>query len=216
MLFAAPFLIAAAGLAGLYAWRHNPAPASDRRTLIKAGSVALLALAALIGDGPGLLVIALILSAIGDACLSRDGQRWLLYGMGAFFAAQAAYVVLFLNQGAALFASPIEGGVQALMFAAAGVMLWWLWAHLKDMAGPVVVYGGAVTMMAALAVGLPGFWLVSLGAVLFYVSDGILSAELFRLPPDSRQRLWTTPAVWATYWIGQAFITAGFLLAPIV
>jgi uncharacterized membrane protein YhhN len=220
MLFAWPFFVLAAGLAALYAWRYNAGgPASRRRTLIKAGSVLALAGAALFGDGPGLLLAALLFCAVGDALLAQDtdgprGQRFLLGGMAAFFVGQALYVVLFLNQGAALFTGPGEGGVQALVFAAGAGLLFWLWPRLGDMAGPVVVYALAVAAMAALAVGLPGFALVSIGALMFYASDGVLAAELFALPADSRQRLWTRPAVWAMYWGGQALITAGFVAAP--
>jgi uncharacterized membrane protein YhhN len=211
MLFALPLVLAAAALAGLYAWRYNPAPPSRRRTLIKAGSVAALAAAAVVGDGPGLLIVALLLSAIGDACLAQDDSRFLLYGMAAFFAAQVSYVALFINTGAAMFAGPVEGVLQAGLILAAGVMLVWMWPRLKEMAAPVAIYAAAVLAMALFAVGLPGFALVSLGAVMFFVSDGALAAELFVLPQDSRQRLWTTPAIWALYWGGQALITTGFL-----
>jgi uncharacterized membrane protein YhhN len=215
MLLALPVFFAAAALAALYAWRYNPATPTLRRTVIKVGSVGLLGLAALLGDGPGLLMLGLVLSAIGDACLAQDDSQFLLYGMGAFFAAQLSYLLLFLNTGGALFTGPLEGGAQALLIVATAGMLVWLWPKLKEMAAPVAIYAVAVLAMALFAVGLPGFAMVSLGAVLFFVSDGILAAELFALPQDSRQRLWTTPGVWALYWGGQALITAGFL-APIV
>lgn len=215
MLFAFPFFLAAAALAYLYAWRHNTGAESRQRTLIKTGSVAALALAALVGEGPPFLVAALALCALGDLCLSRDGRRWLLAGMAAFFFGQATYVVLFLLEGGAAFANLWEGGLQALLIAVAMGLVFWLWPKLADMGVPVVVYALAVTAMAVLAVGLPGYVLVSIGAVLFYVSDGVLAFEMFATEEASRQRLWTRPVVWGAYWVGQALITAGFL-APIV
>ena len=210
MVLALPFFLIAAGLAALYAWRYNDAAPSRERTLVKAGSVIALAAAAFFGDAPPLLVIGLLACAAGDAFLAMDGKRALLLGMGAFFCGQLIYIVMLLIEGGAAFTSLGEGGLQAALIAAAAVMVFWLWPKLGEMAAPVAAYTLAETPLAVLAVGLPGFWMVTLGAVLFFASDGVLAAELFALSPESRQRLWTRPAVWALYWGGQALITAGF------
>lgn len=212
MLMAWPFFLVAAIFAALYGWLYNnTGVASPARTWIKAGSVVLLAVAALFGEAPPLLVAGLLACAVGDAFLAQDGKRALIFGMGAFLCGQLIYSVMFVIEGGAVFASVVEGGVQTLLIVAAAVTLYWLRPRLGDMAAPVVVYTTAVTVMALLAVGLPGFPLVALGAVMFLASDGVLSAELFALSPESRQRLWTRPAVWALYWGGQALITAGFV-----
>jgi uncharacterized membrane protein YhhN len=76
-----------------------------------------------------------------------------------------------------------------------------------------MVYGGAITMMALQAMWLPWIgWLAMLGALLFLSSDFVLSAELFRLTPDSPARRFTAPVVWWTYAAAQALIVTGVVL----
>ena len=128
---------------------------------------------------------------------------------------QLAHFASYYCKPPALFAGPLEGGVQALLTVLTAAVLFWLWPKLKEMTVPVAIYAAAILAMVLFAVGLPGFALASIGAVMFFVSDGILSAELFALTQDSPHRHWTKPAIWALYWGGQALITAGFL-APIV
>jgi uncharacterized membrane protein YhhN len=52
-----------------------------------------------------------------------------------------------------------------------------------------------------------------LGALSFLVSDFVLSAELFRLPPDAPQRRIAAPVVWWTYAAAQLLIVAGIVLS---
>lgn len=211
MLLSWPFFVVAAVLAALYASRYNRGEPSPTRAWVKTGSVVLLAAAAFFGDAPPLLALGLLACAIGDYFLAGEGRRALLLGMGAFFCGQLIYLTMFLIEGGAAFAAPLEGGVQALLIVAAAGMLFWLWPKLGEMAGPVAAYTLAVTAMAVLAVGVPGYTLAAIGAVMFFASDGVLSAELFALPEGSRHRHWTRPAVWALYWGGQALITANFV-----
>src|SRR5690606_24910031 len=72
-------------------------PPSLRRTAVKAGSVALLAALAFEAGGPLLLVAALALSALGDAALAQEKDRFFLAGLVSFLLAHIAYVVLFLR-----------------------------------------------------------------------------------------------------------------------
>jgi uncharacterized membrane protein YhhN len=76
-----------------------------------------------------------------------------------------------------------------------------------------MVYGGAITMMALQAMWLPWIgWPAMLGALLFLTSDFVLSAELFRLPPDSALRRLTAPVVWWTYAVAQLLIVTGIVI----
>ena len=80
-------LLASMALGGLYGvalcWR----PHSLFKLVVKTGSTALLALWAYLLGGPVLLVAGLALSSLGDFFLEADeGDRFLLPGMGAFFA----------------------------------------------------------------------------------------------------------------------------------
>ena len=69
------------------------------RSAAKTLAVALLASLAVMQGGPPLLVAALALSAVGDAFLSREGEKAFLGGLTSFLAAQIVYVVLFLEAG---------------------------------------------------------------------------------------------------------------------
>ncbi|MDX2234802.1 MAG: lysoplasmalogenase [Hyphomonadaceae bacterium] len=205
----------AAGLAVYYALRVGDPPGRTR-TMVKALSVAALALVALMGGGYLLLVLALLLCAVGDAFLAQDLKRGgdgpLRAGMIAFALGHVVYIVLFANQGGGLADGLLRGALQLCVLAAAGALAWWLWPDLGAMRWPVAGYVGVVTLMALLALGLPdSLWLVTVGALLFLTSDALLAGELFKLPADSPARRWSSPAVWLLYWGGQAAITAGLL-----
>ena len=60
--------------------------------------------------------------------------------------------------------------------------LMYLWPHLGDMRIPVMVYGlviSSMLWMAAMLVTKSWGWLLVMGAVLFVVSDSLLSVRLF-------------------------------------
>ena len=68
---------------------------------MKTLAVGLLAVLVVVEDGPLLLVAALALSAVGDAFLSRDGDKAFLGGLASFLAAHLVYIALFLTRAAA-------------------------------------------------------------------------------------------------------------------
>jgi uncharacterized membrane protein YhhN len=77
-----------------------------------------------------------------------------------------------------------------------------------------MIYAGAITLMAVMAMWLPwNAWPAMLGAVLFVVSDLVLAMELFRLPENAPVRVLTAKVVWWTYVAAQALIVTGILLA---
>lgn len=211
-----------AAVYGLYYLRRPVAPGPVlARTLVKTLAVGAMAAFAAAMGGPVLLVAALALSAVGDACLAGKGEARFLAGLIAFLLAHAAYAPLFLALGAGLGPvgdapwrwAPIVG-----LTLCAALMLAWLWSGLGAMRAPVVAYFAVIAIMGASAWALPEnlgpAWLViALGATAFMTSDAILGAEIFRLAPDARARAWTPHAVWWLYWLGQGAITAGVLWA---
>lgn len=208
------FILIGAALASLYAWGLNT-QSSVLRTAVRAGSILCLAIAAVAGEAPGLCVAALAIFALADACFAQGGQRWLLLGMATAIFGHCVFILMFLNQGALFFSGSIEVTAQMIIYLAGFVLLMSVWRTLGEMAGPVVVQAVAVSSMTALAVALPGFKMVGVGAMMVYASDGVLAREIF-LPPETRmQRVWARPAVWALYWCGMAFVTAGYL-APVL
>lgn len=201
-------LVALALLSALaYAPMVRAAP-SMRRTVLKTLPVALFALAAFLSGAPPLLVLALALSAIGDAALAHDGDTAFTAGLGAFLLAHVAYAWLFLAEGEGFAAaSPIVAGAIAVFAAVMGTALV---RRAGPLAVPVAVYVVAIAAMGAGAATLGG--LVLLGAALFMASDAILGADRFLLPQDSPVRLPAALLVWALYVAGQVLILSGLLL----
>ena len=204
-------LIGASAVAGAgYAFLLERSP-SALRTAVKTLAVAALAALAYLRDAPTGLVVALVLSAVGDAFLAGDPKRWLPAGLGSFLVAHIAYVWLFLEDGggrAALAAEPVRAAGVIMAFAAGVMMLAWLWRSLGALRPAVVVYALALSAMVAAAFTLPKFLMPAMaGAVMFMASDAILSAELFK---QLRSRL-SSQAVWWLYYAAQASIAYAYL-----
>ena len=189
-------------------------PPSWRRTAVKTGSVALLALLAVVQGGPLLLILALVLSAAGDAFLSREGEKAFLAGLVSFLAAHIAYIALFALVGDGferLLASPWRLAIAAAMTVAVALLMRRLWPAVgQALQLPIAVYALAIFAMgvASLTTLLP---LAILGAVLFMASDTLLAIGRFLLPTDSTHQGWVQPAVWALYFAAQLSIVLAFL-----
>lgn len=180
--------------------------------LVKTGSTALLALWAFLEGGPVLLVVALALSAVGDAFLAGKQERWLLPGMAAFFAAHAAYVPLFWGMAVDERTLPVLAAQIVLVFGGAGFVRWLAPWVAPGMRLPVIAYAAVILVMGAAALALtPSFWIVTLGALMFIASDVILSLQLFRKPADQPTRVPASLAVWMLYFGGQVLIAWGVL-----
>jgi len=199
----------------IYAFALDMSPKLTR-TAAKTLAVAMLAVLAAMQGGPLLLVVALGLSAIGDAFLSRDGEKAFLGGLGSFLAAHIIYVALFLRAGGGLYLLSAESwrGAIALAMAAFGiVMLAALWRRVgPQLRIPIAVYVAAILAMGISALTVDRSWVIA-GAVLFMASDGLLAAERFLLAAISPQRAWMRYAVWVLYYAAQLAVTLGFLLA---
>ena len=185
------------------------------RSAAKTLAVAMLAVLALLQGGPLLLVAALVLSAIGDAFLSRDGERAFLGGLASFLAAHVAYIALFLRSGggAGLLGEPWRGAIALAMAVFALAMLAALWRRVgPGLRVPVSVYVVAILAMGMSALTTTNLWVIA-GAVLFMASDGLLAAEKFLVSAISPQRSWMRYVVWALYYAAQLGITLGFLLS---
>jgi uncharacterized membrane protein YhhN len=190
-------------------------PPSWRRLVAKTAGVALLAVLSLAVGGPWLLTLALALSALGDACLAREGEGAFMAGLVSFLGAHLAYAVLFAGAGSAvLFAGEPWRPLVAIGLAAfVGVFYMRLRPVLPAaLVVPVAVYVVAILAMGVAALFLPAP-LVIVGAVSFMASDAILAAERFMLAEASAHRRWSRPAVWVLYYAGQLAIALGVLLA---
>jgi uncharacterized membrane protein YhhN len=80
-----------------------------------------------------------------------------------------------------------------------------LWPNLGALAVPVVLYIAAIVVMAMLSLRVPAI-AVPLGAVLFMISDSLISLGKFLW-----QAPWVAALVWITYALAQLMITRGML-----
>lgn len=182
-------------------------PSSLTRTIAKTVAVGALAGLALHAGGPLLLVLALILSALGDAFLAHEGDVAFLGGLASFLAAHIAYAVLFLSTGPGFADASVPGLLAVIVFGAGMGTL--MVRKAGPLALPVAAYVLAIAVMGLGGVTLGG--LVLLGAALFMASDAILGSEKFLMPENSPARRLTSPAVWVLYYAGQVLITLGLL-----
>lgn len=190
-------------------------PQSLARLAVKTLAVALLAVLALLQGGPGLLVAALTLAAIGDALLSRDGEKAFLGALASFLVAHLFCVALFLRSGGGiglLSAEPWRAAIAVAMIVFSLAMLFALWRRVgPGLRLPISVYIAAILAMGISALTLSNVWVIG-GAVLFIASDGLLASEKFLLSAISPHRVWVRYAVWVLYYAAQLGITMGFLL----
>lgn len=188
-----------------------------RRSAAKTLSVAFLALLTVMERGPLLLAAALVLSAIGDAFLSRHGDRAFLAGLGSFLLAHIAYALLFALAGdgfGILFAEPMRVVIGLAMLAGTATLILRLRAAVPlEMKAAVTLYALAILSMGFAALTVPGPWIV-LGAVAFMASDALLGVEKFMMSGDTEPRKVMRHAVWVLYYAAQATITLGVLLVP--
>ncbi|MER8954468.1 lysoplasmalogenase family protein [Mesorhizobium sp. M0833] len=207
-------LVFSLAAAVIYAFSLGMPPRLSRsaaRTL----AVAMLAVLVVQQGGPWLLVAALGVSAVGDALLSRDGEKAFLGGATSFLAAHVLYVVLFLRAGGGLGLLLAEPWRAAIVLAMAVLVLAMVFA-LRRRVGPALRLPIGVHAAALLAMGIAALTLNSVGViggiVLLMLSDGLHAAEKFLLPALSPHRVWMHYAAWALYYVGQLAITLGFLL----
>ncbi len=193
----------------------SPRPATALRSLIKTLSVALLAVIALLGAAPLLLVLALSLCALGDALLSRETDSTFMAGIGAFAAGHLAYIALFLTRPASdpalIFDRP--GFFWSLIIL--GIVVATLLApRAGDLKGPVLGYIPIILGMGITVLALPDTgalrWALP-AALAFIASDLILATEKFLLPADHPALKITPYLVWPLYWGAQAGLLVAFL-----
>ncbi len=205
------FAAALAALAYLGLTARDPSPL---RSVTKTTSVALLAVAALLASGPLWLVLALAFCALGDFCLSRQGEQAFMAGVGAFAAGHLAYVILFLQGPSGDFAQiwQLPDLLLTLALLALGLgMIRVLAPRAGDLKIPVMIYIPIILAMGLAALSLPERalpWVLP-AALAFMVSDVVLAFETFVLDQDHRLRRMTPYVVWPLYWGAQA----GFYLS---
>lgn len=188
-------------------------PAGTLRSVLKTGSVALLALIAMFSATPWPLVLALSCCAVGDALLSRETEATFMAGIGAFAAGHLAYIALFLTYPVSDAGLILDKPAIFWPLILLGIVMATLLApRAGDLRAAVLVYVPVILCMGIAALALPDTgalrWALP-AAIAFIVSDLILATERFLLPAGHPVLRLTPYMVWPLYWGAQA----GFLIA---
>ena len=170
------------------------------KPLASAGFIALaVSVGALESTHGRIMLAALALSFVGDACLLVRGSRHMfLAGLGAFLLAHLVFTAAFLLlEPNWLYA----GLTMVAMIVTAGAAARWLEPHLvgSSLRTPVQLYIAVVTCMVAIAAGAVaglGHPLMIAGALGFYFSDLAVAREAF-VSSSFRNKLWGLPLYYA-------------------
>lgn len=162
------------------------------------------------GDARSLMLLALVLSLLGDICLMFEGQAWFVGGLSSFLLAHLAFIPALMHG----VAEPV------LPWWSAGIVIWGLafFAWLIPKTGPlkpaVLIYGG---ILMAMALAAAARWNVAptesacfalVGALLFVVSDSALAVRKFV------KRYWGAQAlILSTYWSAIGLMAYSLTLA---
>lgn len=147
------------------------------------------------------VLVALVLSAIGDVALLGRSSATFLLGLTSFLFGHVAYGIAFVARGADLLAILIS----ALVMAVPGlVVVRWLWPHVPDvMRAPVAAYAVVISAMVACAVGTvvrEGDVRILAAAVGFYCSDLSVARDRF-VAPGPVNRVWGLPLYYAAQFL---------------
>lgn len=129
-----------------------------------------------------LVLLALVLSWIGDLLLTYAARPAFLGGLVTFLLGHVAYSVAFSVLGIATW---LAAATAVVLVIAAAVVWRWLRPHVGDMAGPIVAYLIVISVMVVAAVGAFGEGAgvaIPVGAALFYLSDIAVARNQFVAP----------------------------------
>lgn len=203
-------LLFSAVAAFVYLFMVNRAP-SVRRTAVKTLSIALLAVLALIVDGPVLLIASLIACALGDALLAQDNDRTFLAGLVAFLVGHVLYIALFYSLGSieTVVAEPVRLAVGAVMVIFAMLATLRLVPAAGALGPAVGAYITVIVAMGLSALLMPG-WGVVAGALCFMASDTVLAMQKFMSPQNDAPQP-HGHFVWISYYVAQVLIALSVL-----
>jgi uncharacterized membrane protein YhhN len=149
------------------------------------------------------ILLALVLSLVGDVALMFKDDRWFVGGLCSFLLAHLAFVAAFLS-GLRLPEPPIWSYAVLLWgFALFSV----LWSRVGRLKIPILIYALVLALMVMAAAARnaemadKASFLVLCGALFFMASDSLLGYRRFVRPYPGAQ-----PLILSTYWIGIGLI----------
>ncbi|WP_105440295.1 lysoplasmalogenase family protein [Neorhizobium sp. T25_13] len=208
-------VLAASIVLAIHYFRWLKRPAGHLRAVLKTVPVLLLVLYAGLSGAPALLVAALALGALGDACLAYEGEPAFVAGLAAFLALHIAYAALFWPsiEPSLLFTSAWRYTAAWIFVVLTGMTLFMLWRPAGRLAIPVAAYGIAIVAMALSALAVKPI-LPAAGAALFVMSDTALAIQKFLVKPDAPVMARLRPFVWGTYFAAQLIFTLAIAGLP--
>src|SRR5678810_196324 len=157
------------------------------------------------------IFLALFFSWLGDILLLFEEREpnFFLFGLSAFFVAQVFYIVFFHNIRMREY---IRGNALLLLLVIVyySILISVLSPYLGSMTLPVRIYGVVLSFMVMLAMHTmlgknkkAALWM-TMGAILFVVSDSLLAFNKFFSPFNNAGVI-----IMLTYGLAQLFITEG-------
>ncbi len=167
--------------------------------------------------------LGIFFSLAGDVFLmvsyARASNRWFLLGLAAFLLAHVAYIIG-LNTPLGDISPVWAIGIGVILAMTAARVLRRILAGVREkglhrMVAPVVAYGTVITLMLLSAIltlyrldwKTSAAGLVSLGAILFYLSDILIAWDRYVTPVKNGRVL-----NMAAYHLGQIALAAGVIL----
>lgn len=171
--------------------QHRATPTVDR--IVKmAASTGVIAVALSVGATTStygrLVLVALVLSWLGDLFLTAQAERAFRAGVVAFAGAHVAYIGAFAVRGI----DPLWFVLSAIALALVAGRMWrWLGPHLSEKQLQIVrTYVILITVMVAMAMGTVGAepdTRLLLGSTLFFLSDLAVARNRFVAPAATNQ-----------------------------
>jgi uncharacterized membrane protein YhhN len=143
----------------------------------------------------GWVTVGLVLSLGGDVALMFESNRWFLAGLVLFLLAHIVYAICFTRFNGF---HPQDLISAVLLLVAAIGVFFYLRPGLGHMQGPVILYILVICLMVNRAAStffgdaftITQAWLLTVGAILFWLSDLVLAVNRYRRPfPANRLSL---------------------------
>jgi uncharacterized membrane protein YhhN len=157
------------------------------------------------------IMLALFFSWVGDVLLmfQQKHPNYFLFGLASFFLAQIFYIVFFHN---IRMRENIRGNALLLLGVVVYyyILIYLLSPYLGKLSLPVRIYGVVLSFMLMLAmhttfsVQKRAGWMMTIGAILFVISDSLLAIDKFYSPLKFGALI-----ILLTYGMAQLLITLG-------
>ncbi len=170
--------------------------------ILKPAPIFLLILFSVFTNFNPFLLGALFFSATGDIFLLNK-EKFFSFGLASFLTAHLLYSYLFYSFGS----SPDFMKILFIVIIALSVF-----SFLKENLGkylfPVFIYIIAISIMTILSLGFAGNngFLIASGGILFFISDGVLAVNKFKLKIKRSNVI-----ILSTYYLAQLMIVLGFV-----